>query len=277
MPSGKWQLHQSGLAMLQRCGEQYRRRYVEGERIPPGVAAVTGTATHRSIAANLACKMETGSLAPRDEALCVAADSLTSVWAEGVRWQQEDLDAAGASSEKELQGRCKDRAVELSGCHYDQLAGRINPVAVERQWVVEIPGYAFDLAGTIDIQEANRIRDTKTSAKSLPASAAEKSDQLTLYALAAKVLDGAIPAELVLDGLISLKAGPQVQTLVTIRDDADMRIMLARIERATETIEKGAFTPANQDSWWCSERWCGYAPTCPFFRKTRVVVEEKRL
>jgi len=33
-------------------------------------------------------------------------------------------------------------------------------------------------------------------------------------------------------------------------------------------IKTGIFPPTNPDSWWCSEKWCGYwDDVCPFGRK----------
>ena len=37
------------MGMLSRCGEQFRRRYVEHDIVPPGVALIVGSAVDRSV------------------------------------------------------------------------------------------------------------------------------------------------------------------------------------------------------------------------------------
>ena len=44
----KPQLHQSHLEMLSKCGEQFRRIYLGGEKAMPGVALLVGKATHKA-------------------------------------------------------------------------------------------------------------------------------------------------------------------------------------------------------------------------------------
>ena len=53
-------IHQSSLGTALRCGEQFRRRYIEGERVPPGVAAGRGTGVHKANEVNLNQKVITG-------------------------------------------------------------------------------------------------------------------------------------------------------------------------------------------------------------------------
>ena len=50
----------SQLSMYCKCGEQYRRRYVEGEIVPPGVALVSGKSVHKAREIDLKHKMATG-------------------------------------------------------------------------------------------------------------------------------------------------------------------------------------------------------------------------
>lgn len=70
------QLHPSALGMFARCGEQFRRRYVEGERIPPGVAAVVGTGVHLAVGADLREKMTEGTLLPAEAVEAAARDGV---------------------------------------------------------------------------------------------------------------------------------------------------------------------------------------------------------
>jgi hypothetical protein len=85
-----------------------------------------------------------------------------------------------------------------------------------------------------------------------------------MYALAKQVIDGKLPNALFLDVLVKT-AKPKLVIQTTTRTEAQLKTLMHRIERATEIIEKGAFTPARTDSWQCSIKWCGYATTCPFW------------
>ena len=46
-------IHQSTANTALRCGEQFRRLYIEDERIPPGIAAGRGTGVHKANEVNL--------------------------------------------------------------------------------------------------------------------------------------------------------------------------------------------------------------------------------
>jgi len=69
---------------------------------------------------------------------------------------------------------------------------------------------------------------------------------------------------LYLDYLVKTKT-PKVVIQQTTRSEFQQMVMLRRIERAAEIIEKGAFMPANPSEWICSRKWCGYSNTCKFY------------
>ncbi len=257
----KPQLHTTALDMLSRCGEQFRRRYVEGEIIPPGVALIVGIATHRSAAKTLTRKM-IGGTTTAEQAADEARDALNAEWDKGVRLDDEER----AKPEAAVRGAAVAKAVVLSALHARVLAPSIEPMYVERAWSVALPGYPVDLVGTLDVQERRSVRDLKTAGKSPPKNAAALSDQLTAYALAVRVVDGTAPQHVVLDHLVDLASGPKVVTLTSGRTPADFKVFLARVEQACRVIEKGVFTPARQTDWACSRKFCGYADTCPYFR-----------
>lgn len=254
------QLHATALNM--QCGEAFRRRYIEREIIPPGVAIIVGIATDRAVSKNLEHKRDTSELLPVEEVADAARDLLNETWESGtVKLDQEEVEAGL----KAVRGQAVDKTVRLSVLHATAKAPEIEPTHVQRKWSIELPGYPMDLVGTIDVQEGARaIRDTKTTAKSPPADAAERSLQLTAYALASKVIDGAAPDKVALDYLIDTKT-PQAKTLEATRGPEDYRALLARVETVTLAIERGVFMPVTPDHWACSIKWCGYAPSCRFF------------
>lgn len=275
MSSDTRHLSHSQLSMLFRCGEQYRRRYIEGERLAPGIALVVGRAVDKSVTENLSHKMAEGALLPLDAIRSIARDDVQATWEgdEGIALSEEEQ----AEGVAKVKGDAIDKSVRLAELHARRLAPALSPTAVQRKWEVSLEqaGYPATLVGVIDIQEGrDSIRDTKTAAKSPTADAAHLSDQLTLYALAVKVVDGVLPARLSLDFLVDTKE-PKVVPLETTRTEADFQPILRRVERALLVIDAGAFAPANPDDWWCSKRWCGYWQTCPLVRRGPTVAVAK--
>lgn len=258
-------LSMTQLDMLSKCGEQYRRRYVDKDIIPPGVAAVVGKATDRSVNQNLEHKIATKELLPLEQVADTARDVLNQEWQSGVVLADEEV----GRGVKVVKGEAVDKAVRLSLLHAKQTAPIIEPTHVQRKWTVEITGYPMDLFGYIDVQEGtSSVRDTKTAGKTPNANAADQSDQLTGYALAVRVLDGKAPEKVVLDYLIDNKM-PVAKSFESTRDADDFAALLHRVEVAIVALEKGVFIPARQTDWWCSARWCGYHATCRFVRQPK--------
>lgn len=258
----KLKLHVSALNMLTRCGEQYRRRYIENERIPPGFSLVVGRATDAPVNADLENKIQKGELLPDEAIKDLARDSLVKEWEGGIQLEKEYADLGY----KKAQAVAIDTAVTCASMHHEEVAPALQPTHVQRYWRIDIEHIPVELTGIIDVQEgASAVRDTKTSKKSPSADEADNSLQLTTYSMALKVVDGAAPEKVWLDYLIYTKT-PKLVQLESKRQDPDYEHVLRRIYNAYDCIEKGVFVPAGLDHWACSEKWCGYWQTCPYAR-----------
>lgn len=280
--TGKPQLHVSMIEMLFRCGEQFKRRYghlfglwPKEEIIPPSIALATGISVHKTIDANLNHKMESdnGDLLPRDQIRDMARDEFENVWTGGMMLTDEE-----AVDVKAVHGKAVDQTIALSVLHHEELAPAIKPVAVEEKFVVILPKYPYDLAGTIDIREATGLRDTKTS-KRAPSGDAARTLQGAMYCMAHEVNRmgcepedevGKLPDWWTIDFLV--KSNESAVTHYFKPDRPWIDLVQARIVRATEFIEavkegKAAFLPADADAmnWRCSKKFCGYATTCEFW------------
>jgi RecB family exonuclease len=119
------------------------------------------------------------------------------------------------------------------------------------------------------------IRDLKTAGKSPSKSAADRSDQLTIYSLAYRSLPETTEPErlLTLDTLVALKK-PKVDVKETTRtaDDhvAALRDMKSKMETVLGWVKEGRedWPGCNKElSWWCDDKWCGYYSTCPYISK----------
>ena len=183
----------SSLSLLQRCGEAYRRRYVEKESIPPAPRMLRGTVVHRAASAALLRKMEQHTLPTTAEARDLAATEFEQAWAGGVTLSAEETgEGVGA-----VRGRSKDFAVDLAGFHVDRVAPGITPIGVERRIVVKPRDSDLEIHGTIDLIDQTPtgevIHDLKTSEKSPSRTAADTSQQLSMYALIRTAEVGVIP------------------------------------------------------------------------------------
>lgn len=257
------------ISMLSRCGEQYRRRYVEGEKLAPGAAMVAGISPDRVASRNLQAKIDgTTTLTPDESEEAGRAEARNIILTEGL-WLSEEENAIG---EKQVANATVERSGKFARAHTTTLLPVIQPTHVQREWAVKIPAYDTTLIGVIDVQEGARsVRDLKCSKRAPAQNAAETSNQLTAYALAAHTIDGLIPNELILDVLADGAKGIRLHQRTATRDRSDLDSFLARIERFVEAVQKGVFVPTSQDNWQCSLRWCGYAPTCPYFRGRKVL------
>lgn len=259
----KPQLHVSALRMLYRCGVQFEFRYVKNVRKAPGFAAVMGIAAHEVIRADLKNKITTGELLPDEQISDLARDKCVETIERGVSLNDRDPKPA------KMAGMAIDGAIQFAQTHHAEAAPFIDPKEVEQPWVVELGGFPFDLAGTMDIREKSEtIRDTKSSGRSPQSSWAHTSEQLTLYSLAHKYVNGVAPGAVALDYLVRHKDGTvDYKKYPSKRTEVDIEMEFRRIEQAARVIESGTFAPADPDSWGCSERWCGYWDMCPFAKR----------
>mgnify|MGYP001564962303 CR=1 FL=1 len=267
----KPQLHQSHLAMLWRCGIQFENRYVKGIVKPPGIANLVGTAVHRAASKNLQHKAERKTLLPIESVRTEARDAFMKAFHdEGLRLTEEER----REGLKAVKGKAIDRAVSLATVYSTEIAPKRRPAkqGVGFKFVIAVKGSSHDFAGEMDdLEQDTSIRDVKTWVANRGQAEADRSEQLSFYALAHKVRFGVLPKSVGFDALVDYKAGPKAIPLTSQRDMQDIAVSLARFQKSVEIIEKGAFTPASQSDWWCSKRYCGYAETCPYFRGRETV------
>ncbi len=254
-------LSPSQIEMACKCPEAYRRRYIEGERRPPGFAMLRGSGVHGGAAWNFRQKIGTHEDLPRKEIVDAAVSTFET---------RLDADDVEMTPEEASRGRpvivseSVATVVRLAGFHADRQAPDYQPRLVEQTVRLSLPGASHDLLGKLDVMtEVDEIVDIKTAGKSKSQADADRSIQLTSYAALAKAYDGT-DARLTLDVIVDAKQTKR-QVLETTRGPADFRALAARINAVLRMIESGNFPPTTPGAWWCSTRWCGYAATCPYF------------
>ncbi len=258
----KKHLSASALSMYEGCGEQYRRRYIEGERIPPGIAMIKGSSVDDSVTGNLRNVIINEEMLLKEQVLTIAEEAINN------RMNNQEVlfsDEEVHEGIKNVKGRTVDSVVSLSELHYDEIAPIIKPESVQMKWLLELEGFPFDLLGYIDIVEPETVRDTKVSGKSPNKNQADISEQLTLYALAVFVQKKFIP-KVFLDYLVDLKTKKSV-TLESTRTKSDFQAVMNRLETMAHGIEKEVFMPIDATHWKCNPKWCGYYSTCKYVRR----------
>jgi hypothetical protein len=140
------------MGMAQKCWEQYRRRYVLGQKVPPGGALVWGIADHYAHEVNFTQKIESG--------VDIGEEDVKLAFAEGF---DRAVDRNGGTSEIKWEddkpGELKDAGVRLAATYHRQVSPRIQPTSVERKFSIEIPNVPVPVIGYIDL-EAERYDET---------------------------------------------------------------------------------------------------------------------
>ena len=120
-------LSPSQLVEFQRCGEAWRRRHLEEDFVPPGIAAVTGRSVRETA---LAClrRRQQGETPGPEETADLAADAYRRGLARGVHLAPEELSCAAA-----LLGKGRDNAVSLALLFRRALLPALSPLLVEEK------------------------------------------------------------------------------------------------------------------------------------------------
>lgn len=292
--------------MYLKCGEQYNRRYVRGEKLPPAIAMIRGDGQHQAQERDLRTKLSTGQLV-EDEA------ELLDLASDVVRRATESPDLVRLDEDerrepwKKVVGRTLDEATRATVLHHRHVAPRIEPYELEARLTFYLPELDREIISYVDVIERDGwIRDTKTSGRRPSGDVAQNSDQLALYALGHREAYKSESPGQSLDYLVlsqakdkaraakskrkkaeqaSLAVAHEVNAPVLLGDEGadsavrfngtqsrdDQARVVLRMQEAAAGIEAGLFPPAPQGSWWCAPKWCGYFHTCPYVRGGAVV------
>lgn len=250
----------SQLNMLVRCGEQYRRRYREGEIIPPSAALVRGSSCHKGTEKNYRQKVETKVDLPIGDVL----DEYNDQWERRkyeIAWHEDELQGETPSK---AEGKWKDSGVRLLQVYHRQQAPLVDPLLVEQKLEINFHGDFPKVVSIIDrITTDEVIEDDKFVSKTPSLTDAFDDVQLSIYDLAFRTNAGRPPKGLRKRFAVDLKKEPKTEVReAPPRDQATLDRLLLRLERAIEAIRKETFLPPQGGVWWCSPRFCGYWATC---------------
>ena len=261
--SDKPYISTSQITTFDGCGEQYRRKYIEREFLPSGVAGLRGSAVHGASEVNLRQKIASGVDLPLSDLVDAAATAFERRKDEGYMLTPEEK-AIGASI---VLGQAKDRAVKLTGLYADRVAPHIQPKKVETRQRIALPG-EYDLLGILDVTTTDdRIKDLKTG-KALAQETVDQSLQFSMYALTFRAVEGVDPTGIDVENLVDTRVPKHVR-LTTTRGRRDYEVLVNRLNALLAAREAGVFAPAAIGEWRCSARWCSFFTTCRFANSER--------
>jgi len=254
-------IHQSSLSTALRCGEQFRRRYIDGEIIPPGVAAGRGTGVHEANRVNLTQKIKSGKDLSLDDLQDACRDGYMKAFRNGVYMTKEDEPAKSRILNDGLND-----ALRCTKIYRDNVAPEIEPVSVEDPFEIDV-GLPLNLAGTVDIQRKRIINDLKTTSMKWPEDRIKNEIQPIFYSFVKEYIEKERP-EFRYDILIARRGkdgnptSEDYQPLKLTATDKDYNALFAKISVFLKMLEAGIFPPCNPSDWVCSPKWCGYYATC---------------
>ena len=260
-------LTQSRLESFCKCPEAYRRRYIEGEIIPPGISLAKGTGVHAGAALNFTQKIESRVDLPASQIVEAAVAGFEEETRDGVSLMDDER----SRGETIVLADAKDSVAKMAEVHAKQQAPEYQPVLVEQTVEIELPNAEVNLRGTLDLADDRRIVvDLKTSGRSKSQDEADQSVQLTVYAAAYHAATGEPSAEQRLETIVQTKTKTYRDMKSTTRTLADYRALAHRINAVHEAIRAGVFPPTTPGSWWCDPRYCGFFNRgCPYVNSER--------
>lgn len=244
-----WAISPTQLGLFAKCGEAWRRRYVEGERIPPGIAACVGRGVHAAAEAALRHKMADAAPLALDQILDAARDGYSTALANGIYAESVDAARQGA-----IQG--VDRVINMTRTLAKEVLPGIHPAAVETRLEARHPDLPVPFLGILDIWDRRaEIVDLKTTRRAWTSAKAATGFQPGIYSFLVSQTWGVTPGfryEVISDG-------GKHQTFAASTGIKSALVWARALLRAAET---GDVLPAEPGHWMCSPRWCGYYLTC---------------
>jgi len=243
----------SQIDRYRKCGRQYAFIYLEGLRMPPGIALVKGSAVHRGIEYNSLYKVATREEMKRSDVVDYTVSEFEK------RMSEEEV----VVKDGEDPGAAKDSCVNLIDLYMGEISPTIQPMHVEAEIELNIDG-VLPIKTVIDcIDDDERIRDYKTTGKSKTQADIDNSLQMDIYAMAYHQKFGHWAIGSSLDVLVETKT-PKYQRLDTVATVESVARAENIIRAVQSGIEKQAFGPAPEGAWWCGSKFCGFWSRCEF-------------
>ena len=263
-PNEKRAYSPSKLKTYSRCAEQYRRRYVMGDKILPTIVMVAGTGIHRGAEFNETQKIKSHGDLPAADIVGYSVEAFKAEVAGG--GVIEEAQHSGTVL-KGMKDDGIDRTAKLAALYAHEVAPRYQPVAVEVPITIDTGEIKLEMV--IDtVTDGDQIRDRKSMGASPPAGFAHNDWQLSANAAGFYATYGRMPSAVILDALVDLKRPKYVESSST-REISDIQAVHDRLVEFDRAITAGVFVPTADTKMVCQPHLCGYYQTCGYVQKTR--------
>lgn len=225
------------------CSAKWWFRY--GLRLPePKTSSLAlGIAVHQALEANFRDKLDTGEDLPTMGIVMLFRDA----------WLEQITETR--FREDESPGDLCRKGEEMVRKYMDEVAGTIQPAAVEQDVSGEIGGVR--VRGRVDLVDTEgRIIDVKTAARKPTSVPPAYAFQLATY----RQLTPGASGEARLDTLVKTKTVQLVQASYEVSDQ-DLRLTRNLYPAVQEGIRSGLYLP-NRQSFLCSRKNCAFCERC---------------
>lgn len=248
---------QSKINMFFRCAEQFRRRWIENDIMPPGISARVGSGVHHGAYVNHSQKIKTG----MDEPMGVILDATRDKYIQLIT-EEGIYEPPGKNGIRTRVNEGLEKSLKMAEIYCEEMAPRTFPIIAEERIEVEIGDNIF--SGIIDVADNKWMGDIKTTGKAFTQSQADSSIQATIYRELYKKHFGRPPYRISFEIFRALKTKADYQQVFTYRDEGDFSTVLARVEIVEMAMVTGNFPPALPEFWGCHPEYCGYYFSCRY-------------
>lgn len=244
LPSGYLSISQ--LNMFLSCPKQYYFRYVEGMKIPPGIAMIEGISHHEALEMDNLNKVSKGKP--------VGFRTMSEKFEDTFSAKRREIPRSIWLGSEDKPDDIIQRGFTLLHKYCTETTNYIKPSEMPEQKIELLFG-GVPVLGFIDCTERNRIVDYKVSGKRKNKSEIENDLQLTIYAFATKKRNVAFCSLIKSTGDIVIDESK--------RETIDFERAEIIVSEVADSIKKGCFHSCNPaDSFPCSPKWCGYYRIC---------------
>jgi hypothetical protein len=163
----------------------------------------------------------------------------------------------------------KEIGINAIGTWVQEVAPTVNPEAVQKQLIIQFPGFDYDILQYADvITQEKGVIDNKTAGRSISTNKdtgelivpSEHRLQLTMYGMGYEANYGEDPVSLGLDYSIKNKT-PKMQRVSWAPSKTDKQLAFNLVVGVAEGMSKEIFIP-NRNSMMCNQRMCGWWREC---------------
>ena len=148
-------LSATSIGMFRRCPEQFRHRYILGEKERPGESIVVGSMFHEALGWNYGQKIASHEDRPTPEVVQYLQDeAVPKVLEEHGGADEISWDADTAAKGVEVARRDSERMLVR---YHESVVPRIQPVAIDKQYEISSPSLIVPLIGYIDVLAGNEV------------------------------------------------------------------------------------------------------------------------